>query len=341
MDEVEQLLRDGLRERAGRVDTTAPVVAAARRTVRRRRGLRAGLASAVAVAAVVVGAVVLVGTEPGVGPAPDVPATEGVDPAVPAGEAWRTEYWHDLAVDVPADWTWGPAPLRTGGAPHICGDKPRTAYVGRPIHMSDLCIGGDDYVRDTSAPYVWLGADVEPGTVDLGDGFTQETREVAGTVVTVATRDAALRARILATATRSRTACDPALGDAAPDLTVVGEAVCVYRPRGRSGRDDLVYAGPLAADRAARFEQAYAAAAPFLSMCDLAPTEHVVLALGGRRYDIEISVVGCSVVVGPDGARRLTPELADPWVADGVPYVVAGPRGGKGAMINSFIRLPG
>ena len=34
---------------------------------------------------------------------------------------------------------------------------------------------------------------------------------------------------------------------------------------------------------------------------------------------------------------RLTPDMARPWAVDGIPAVVYGPTGGKGAMIESFI----
>ncbi len=111
---------------------------------------------------------------------------------------WRTEYWHDMQVDVPADWGYGGAPMDFGGGDTVAcyatamvtadgqrlkRDDPTMPYVGRPIALTDVCqkypfIGPDAGPPD--APYVWLGAAVEPGTEDLGDGWVQETVEVNG-----------------------------------------------------------------------------------------------------------------------------------------------------------------
>ena len=127
---------------------------------------------------------------------------------------WRTEYWADMKVDVPADWGYGGAPMASGGDVVSCfpeqmleadGQRVPTnqmpgqvGYVGRPIAMTDVCVPYPDNRPDLPhVPYVWLGADVEVGTVDLGDGFVQETVEVNGSTLTVASTDAALRERIL------------------------------------------------------------------------------------------------------------------------------------------------
>ncbi len=119
-----------------------------------------------------------------------------------APDGWRTEQWHDLAVDVPAHWGYGAAPMRLVDDTNICGDLPDGPYVGRPVHGPDMCWAGDR-LPGASAPYVWLGADVEPGTVALGNGTVQETVEVAGTTLTVAADDP-LRRRILASARTRR-----------------------------------------------------------------------------------------------------------------------------------------
>ena len=50
-------------------------------------------------------------------------------------------------------------------------DDATVPYVGRPIMHSDLCTASVTRLeRPPKAPYVWLGAAVEPGIVDLGDG---------------------------------------------------------------------------------------------------------------------------------------------------------------------------
>lgn len=331
-DDLETMVRESLWARADRVDTTAPLVGRARRTVRRRRGLQVGLAAmAVVVAGTAVVTSLAVELDPEIHTLPGDPVgTEGLTPSL-----WRTEYWHALAVDVPRDWTWGPAPVED----HLCGDKPTAPYVGRPVHLTDVCIGGADHLRETTVPYVWLGADLEPGTVDLGGGFVRETREVAGTTVSVATRDDDLRARILASARRERAHCAPEVAGvarpAAPDLTV-----CAYQLDDRGRRYELEYAAPLLPRRAAAFERAFERARPFAPgrACDVGrATELVILAIGARRYGISLSPVGCSWVETDGAARWLSIAQVEPWAVDGIPFVVSGPSGGKGAMINDDV----
>ncbi|WP_182523804.1 hypothetical protein [Nocardioides dongkuii] len=332
-DDLEQLVRESLHARAERVDTTAPLVGRARRSVRRRRGARAGLAAAAAVAAVVGVLSVVDGTD-AVAPEPGPSPTEAVDPAEPARDTWRTEYWHDVAVDVPTDWTWGPAPMRTaGGGLYVCGGRPSRPYVGRPVFMSDACFGGDS-LGDPAAPYVWLGAPLEPGTVDVGDGYTQETVEAAGTTVTVATRDAGMRERILATVRADAAPCGPAQGQD-------DDTVCAFEldPRGRP--NDLRYAAPLPADAGAAFEGAFDRARPFPidRRCDVGrPTELVLVAVADRRYEVTMSSSGCSLVArGEVDLRRLTPELARPWVVGGLGTTLFGPTGGLGGTLADFV----
>ena len=166
-----------------------------------------------------------------------------------AAADWRTEYWRDVAVDVPAGWGWGSVPV--GADRVVCGPAPGGAgYVGRPIATSDLCTPLE---LPPAAPYVWLGAEVGPGTVDLGEGWVQQTTEVAGETITVATDDAALRERILSSARPAGGPCESSI-DRAPagrfDWTTegVGDLVsaelCVFRREGRGGLD-LAYASAM------------------------------------------------------------------------------------------------
>jgi len=166
-----------------------------------------------------------------------------------AAEGWRTEYWREVAVEVPATWGWGSVPV--GADRVVCGPGPSGAgYVGRPIATSDLCTSLPD--EPPAAPYVWLGAEVGPGTVDLGDGWVQQTAEVAGETVTVAADDAALRERILSSARPAHGPCESSI-ERAPagrfDWTTegVGDLVsaelCVFR-RGDRGLD-LAYASAM------------------------------------------------------------------------------------------------
>ena len=110
--ELARRMRAGLERRAREADTTAPVVSRARAAARRRRGARlAGLAAAAVAAVAVTGVVVDRAGSPG-----GVDRPGAVDE--PSGEVangpWRTEYWRDLRVDVPADWGYGGAPQEGG-----------------------------------------------------------------------------------------------------------------------------------------------------------------------------------------------------------------------------------
>ncbi len=90
---------------------------------------------------------------------PPVPSRSGTaDPDEGAVPQWRTEYWHDVQVEVPGDWWFGSAPLRLPqyGDDLYCGwgamfsptgerATPRQAmlqehgYVGRPIPLDETC----------------------------------------------------------------------------------------------------------------------------------------------------------------------------------------------------------
>ena len=114
-------------------------------------------------------------------------------------EGWRTEVWHDASVRVPADWGWGAAPVRIGNDVVTCGDGPAggSAYVGRPIMLSDVCMSHPLDGPQPTAPSVWLGAALDPGTEDLGGGWVRETVAQGGTTVTVTSDDPALREQVL------------------------------------------------------------------------------------------------------------------------------------------------
>ncbi len=161
---------------------------------------------------------------------------------------------------MPADWGFGPAPAESG---LVCGELPTDeAYVGRPIGTSDLCAQVDVDAVPT-APYLWFDAiGVEPGTVELGDGWVRETTEVGGVVVAVATTDATMRTEVLASV-RPGDLCEPALSRV-PGPTAgysdegrgafLGARVCAYALRGPAY--ELVYAEPLSRKEAERTEDA-------------------------------------------------------------------------------------
>jgi hypothetical protein len=261
--QLEQEFRDGLRRAAERAEVGVPLAERAHAGARTRRRRRWAVVGAVAVVVAVAGVTAVVQTGDGPGSSGRHTATQ---PTFAPVTDWRPETWHGLTVDVPADWGWGTAPIRLSGddQAHFCGSpgayvvvggrhpEPATSdtpWVGRPVMLSDACgadLGGDP----PAAPYVWLGADVEPGTVDLGDGYTQETVEAFGTTLTVASQDPALRQHVLDSA-RATTDCEARLpsrpavvGMPIEGLDPVHSAqVCAYQ-EGDNGYD-LVYAAAL------------------------------------------------------------------------------------------------
>lgn len=273
-----EAMRAGLQSRADLVDTGAPLVPAARSAARRRRRSRlvVGLAAA-GTAAALVTAVVVQGGDADTGRDDRGPVADSNarDPE-PLPTEWRTETWRGVTVDVPADWGWGTAPVTMSLDPRsrmLCGgpgsivraDGKRlvnpdrgTPWVGRPVMLSDDCLSGT--YPPAVAPYVWLGAALPPGTVDVGNGFTQETVELSGTTVTVASDDPALARRILDSA-RPPEGCAASLESApAVDSMLVeglrdpsSAQVCAYRREQGASAFDLVYATTLDATQAADY----------------------------------------------------------------------------------------
>lgn len=278
----------------------------------------------------------------------------------PASDGWRTEYWRDLQVDVPADWGFGGAPFRVGGSSVACAPTSMYsasgepvpdggAYVGRPLTLTDMCMG--DLSGVPRAPYVWLGADVEPGTHDLGGGWVQESVEVNGSLLTVTSDDAALRERILGSATGGETCLseiEPS-SDEPFARTVDGAArdaetltVCAYRVLGEDGDvAPLVYADVLSRDAVAAYLDATQGAG-VEDQCpnaDVEEREWVALELGDGEGNVLRRDVVHLVCPGIDlGAAdvhgfenvELTPARTAPWSHNGVRaalYYFIGPQG--------------
>ncbi len=208
-EQLERVMRDGLERRALDAARDAGLVARARDGAQRRRRLRAVAVGVTAIGAVAACAALAAVLSAGTSGPTAIDAAGGEDPTVSAPEAgaWRTETWGDIQVDVPADWGYGGAPGADGVACYPAAGldaagtpvRPRATppgYVGRPIVLTDVCLSVDAGAP-VQGPYVWLGAGIEPGEVDLGDGYVQETVSVAGTTVTVASDDVALRRQIL------------------------------------------------------------------------------------------------------------------------------------------------
>ena len=291
-------------------------------------------AAAVAIVAVTVVGVLVRGDA-------DDPTSAGRDGDSLPSE-WRVERWGDLEVQVPADWGYGGAPHRSGGTLVACWpsamvgpdgsrleeDNSALGYVGRPVALTDVCATyPDNRPGGPGAPYVWLGADIDSGTVQLGNDFVQETVEISGSTVTVGTDDPGLRRRILDSARGGETCLSELeappslaqeLGDAGPGLTV-----CAYL--GEGAPIGLSYAATHGRSVARAFESAYRRAAPLDSDagCEQrAELTWVVLLVEDRTYVVSTSRYGCLSVEGPEGPVRLTEDLARSWAVDGVPGVV-------------------
>jgi hypothetical protein len=374
--ELERLMREGLEQRAVGVDESAAseLVAAARSGASRRSWRTTatiGLAAA-SVAGVALATLVLDDEDIRSGGRDD-------DVVAPVPQDWRLEAWHGVTVRVPADWGWGGAPMadsmprEEGGDDRLvdCGasafvgaDGQRLVdgdgsipYVGRPVYMTDVCsVVGLREEPPPTAPYVWLGSPIDVGEVDLGNGYTQETVEVAGETVTVATDDPELREQILATATPAPTGeldCPTSFPDTPEIVAVpregvadpVGITVCVLQRDGDAGPVNLVYSTRVGATAARAFKLALrrnpAAANPY---CVREPAfEWVLLKIEGAdgvRQDNLVHLGRCAGIelLPGDGPVNLNDETVAPWAVDGIPAYVVGPQGELRGLDSSFFR---
>lgn len=348
--DLEQLMRDGLERRAREVDVDVPVADRAREAARGARWRTTAAAGLVAAcAAGVAGGVVLLGdNDDRSGDLTDDPTETTVV------DEWRTEYWRDMRVDVPAEWGWGGAPMEYGGAgrakgellacsarafraadgSEVSGDAQETTpYVGRPIFLTDLCEPyRDDQWPEPTAPYVWLGSPIEPGTRGFDNGYVQETLEVNGSTVTVATDDPALRRQILDSATGGET-CMSEL-ETPPKFEMTGfegigdftrMTVCVYGSVRYEGLWGLRYVTELPgssaqelADAADRNEAAPHSCPP--------GTEYVLLVLEGSdayggpvTATYVVQLADCALIDTPSGPKALNDSVITPWLVDGIP----------------------
>lgn len=287
-------------------------------------------------------------------------ATSGSeDRPAPGVVAWRTEAWRNLAVDVPAHWGWGTAPIAAGvdeSTSLLCGGPGPTvradgsaggdqdeAWVGRPISLSDVCLTTDQ-LGQPAAPYVWLGADVEPGTVDLGGGWVRETVVAYDSTLTVATDDPALRRSILESAHGVRrcfgvldTPPQAAYGPTEGIRPVRSAEICAYRPEG----DEWVLAYADTLDEAAA-QATYDAL--FAGQRDSSPRfckdaeEYVAITFTGDdpfgsvpvSSRVVLSVDCRQVEVAPDLVAPLPEKALEPWSQNGVRTVLFGFIGAQG-----------
>lgn len=289
-------------------------------------------------------------------------ASEGRDDSLPT--EWRTEHWRDLKVEVPADWGYGGASIESGGLVSCYPEaaigpggtrlegEPTRGYVGRPIALTDVCVTyPDNRPGGPQAPYVWLGAQIPTGTVDLGGGFVQETVEVNGSNLTVASDNSALRERILDSATGGEQCLSelerPPTFPVDDDFGAPGGGmtVCAYA-RDEAGVIGLTYSGVVSDTATAAFEAALARreeAIPVGRSCDLGSDDSwVLLIVRDRQYVVSTQARGCPQVAelsAPDiPPRRLSLAMARPWAVGGIPAIVyASPGPDEQWMYDYFI----
>lgn len=362
-DQVEQAVRDSLERHAREADIDAPVAERAKAAAGGGPGTPRLLLVAAAVIAVVAGGVVVAQTRGGDGGDPVQPAPPAV---VDAPADWRTESWHGVEVKVPPKWGWGGAPVDQDDAPLDCGvgsaGEPPKPYVGRPVYLTDACQTFDPNKRPTpDFPYVWLGAPLIPGKVQLGQ-YVEETVEVAGTTVTVATDDPGLRAQILDTVrpAPAKAACAPELDKPpAPHVggkeglgPALGMTVCTYRKDGE--RLQLATAAEFGAAATRRLLRA-AKRAPHTRCTTPRDSAEIVVieARGTDKFGPEGSVNTERLVVHLGGecpqivpgersqARVLTRASVQEWAVGAVPVTLHGPADETGEFAGMFIGILG
>ena len=337
-----RILREGLERISQEAETAVPLGPRVR-VAHRRRICRMMGATALAVLVVAGGGTLLLrqhGAAPAATVPPVVPPSQQA-PTVAGG--YRLEVWQNVGVYVPTTWGWGGAPKACGVGPHVdadghrlTGTEPLPGYVGRPIDQASSC--PTPTLSESGIPYLWLGADVPVGTVDLGGGWVQETRKVAGTTVTVASDDANLRVGILSSAHRIKQAACPASLALPPTPSARGNGrfvpssltVCAYASADGAATTTgyrLLYAEDLPLGPAKQLVDAVAAAKPMgeYSCYGASGGEWVLLHLTGsgsqsRDYVVDMS---CPSIADASGEQhRLTSADVLPWAVDGVNAVL-------------------
>ncbi len=307
--------------------------------------------------------------------------TQGDDSAPPSGSAsdpvsadptspeptpvdeWRAEAWRGVQVRVPADWAVGGSPQSDGGSAGMiqCGGVvdedlnpvEGVPYVGRPVSMTDMCLGLDqDDLPEPTASYVWLDSPLEAGEETWDNGFTSETVEVGGQHVSVATDDAVLRAEILASVEEVETdayGCPQSGRDVPPSGGAEGRpdrlAICVYDSVGLGG--GLDWSGEVGAAAAGEFVDSVAGRADPVDCRQHLNEQWGVLYVeaGGATtayaLDLRCGLIRPPRTAGDHPVVHLRPENIEPWWLPGVRAYVQAPPGRHPELEPYFRGLPG
>lgn len=382
-EQLELLMRDALRHRAHTMGTSSGLAAAARETALQRRRAKRGVAGVAAAVLLVPGAIwatnefrTSAGQSSADSPTPAHPAPSSNERVGDEGESlksaevparWRLESYRGVQLRVPPHWGWGASPIHgerlVSAEPTICGrgdvDFPASnvagesptemdfegAYVGRPIGLSDVCIGG----ASESAPHVWFDSPLPPSGAETVQGLVTRTVNVGWQRITVATRDVEQLEMIIGTAegvvvdahgcaAEIRAFTDDTEAESVSTATVERLSVCVYRfDQSTAGSAALLYSTELeSADEAQRVVDEISATAPVDDprgcRADVRGQPIVLLRFGGDQVSGEIfvsfNICGPGYLLGP-GVRPFTAANLAPWAVDGVrTYVNRGQLGG-------------
>lgn len=338
--ELEEQFRASLQRHAEDADTSVDLLGPAQASARGRRR-RTWAAGAVGLAAAALVTAVVVQNVGGPG-GPGKPQFAGDEEVT---DQWRSESWHGVELDVPADWAWGSGPVESGNETLRCGGPDEALpYVGRAVMASDVCAMVDEPVRGT---YVWLGATMPAGTRDLGGGYVSRTVDFHGTRITVTTDNEALSDHIIESL-RAPEGCAPSL-DAAPTVDsmltegmgdVTGARICAYsRFESDDGTYWLVYNATLDARQAMRYHDALydGTRQNDREFCDQRD-EMVLVRMEGTDFYGDVPVTQDSVVAplcqqwsgGPGSVTPMSDEAERTWAVGGLPvtlYALIGPMG--------------
>ena len=298
---------------------------------------------------------------------PKTAATADGRPAgIPAD--WRPESYGGVQLWVPPTWGWGGAPMAPdwgngevldcseGRAFTVPGSSAYefvpdgVPYVGRPVMMTDACVGSPDVHPKVDA--VWFdAAGVKAGTESYPDGVVRETRSVGEVTVTVFSKDAALRERILGSAssvTVDANGCPASPPDVIRDSTPAGPTapaslgICVYAAKG------LLWSGAVGAKAAAAYGKAAGPHAPGATAggpANRRGEDEVYLRLadaaGRMRWDRYDAAIG--VLSPTDSGTVLVPATVAntaPWAKDngGVKAYVIGGGTALDAALQQYFR---
>jgi hypothetical protein len=188
MDSNEQLIADSLSKHAADAPSNDHLLEAVHARLHRRRTARALGAIVVAAAAV---ATAITASH-------NLPTELHTDPQIAQQPApgWRWESYKTVQVQVPSSWTQyisGPAPCTPSASASAPVVGRFNDWLGKYGYTCEDAV----LPLDRRLPYLWFNDVQAPGIKQYDGGWSEETRIVGGTKVSVLTNNEALRRRIV------------------------------------------------------------------------------------------------------------------------------------------------